>query len=89
MCTWRRRYGSSLKPIAARRGSELDQLAPLDDASQRLGKQAMTELGLAARAFDKVRRLARTIADLDGRETLELAHVSEAIGYRLLDRNSA
>ncbi|MEO0588360.1 MAG: YifB family Mg chelatase-like AAA ATPase [Planctomycetota bacterium] len=84
-----KRNGSSLKPNAALRGSELDKLAPLDDASQRLVKQAMTELGLSARAFDKVRRLARTIADLDERETIELAHVSEAIGYRLLDRNSA
>ena len=58
--------------------------------SQRRGKdvlkQAMTELGLSARAYDKVRRLARTIADLDGAESVQLPHVAEAISYRLLDR---
>jgi magnesium chelatase family protein len=46
----------------------------------------MEELGLSARAFDKVRRLARTIADLDGAEKITPTHVTEAIGYRLLDR---
>jgi len=81
-----RRNGSSLKPNSALRASELDKLAVLDEDSKRLVKQAMTELGLSARAYDKVRRLSRTIADLDGAEAIGLAHVSEAIGYRLLDR---
>ena len=49
-------------------------------------KQAMTELGLSARACGKVRRLARTIADLDGSDVVQLPHVAEAISYRLLDR---
>ena len=48
--------------------------------------QAMTELGLSARAYDKVRRVARTIADLAGVEELGVEQVGEAIGYRLLDR---
>jgi magnesium chelatase family protein len=52
----------------------------------RLMKQAMEELGLSARAFDKVRRLARTIADLDGAQAISVVHLTEAIGYRLLDR---
>lgn len=67
-------------------GKRLDTLAPLSaDALAMLG-QAMTELGLSARAYDKIRRVARTIADLEGVERLELAHVAEAIQYRLLDR---
>ncbi|MEO0965463.1 MAG: YifB family Mg chelatase-like AAA ATPase [Planctomycetota bacterium] len=82
------RNGSPLKPNAALRAGELDRLSPLDEPSKRLVKQAMTELGLSARAYDKVRRLARTIADLEGSDAIELAHVSEAIGYRLLDRSA-
>ena len=49
-------------------------------------KQAMDELGLSARAFDKVRRVARTLADLEGAATIEEGHVAEAVQYRLLDR---
>lgn len=48
--------------------------------------QAMAELGLSARAYDKVRRVARTIADLEGVDEIGDAHVCEAIQYRLLDR---
>ena len=51
-----------------------------------LMKQAMDELGLSARAYDKVRRVARTIADLDGSDAITEAHVAEAVQYRLLDR---
>ena len=49
-------------------------------------KQAMDELGLSARAFDKVRRVARTLADLEGAEQINEGHVAEAVQYRLLDR---
>jgi magnesium chelatase family protein len=51
-----------------------------------LMKQAMTELGLSARAYDKVRRIARTIADLEEAQNIAEHHLAEAIQYRLLDR---
>jgi magnesium chelatase family protein len=49
-------------------------------------QQALTELGLSARAHDKILRVARTIADLEGQADLRPEHVSEAIMYRRLDR---
>jgi magnesium chelatase family protein len=67
-------------------GSALDRWARLDDAGRMLLEQAMTELGLSARAYDKVRRVARTIADLEGADGVACHHVAEAVQYRLLDR---
>ena len=43
-------------------------------------------MGLSAQAYDKIRRLARTIADLDGKEGLDETHIAEAVQYCLLDR---
>jgi magnesium chelatase family protein len=59
----------------------------LDETGMNLLRATMTELGLSARAHDKILRLARTIADLDECESIAPAHVSEAINYRMLDRN--
>ena len=58
----------------------------LDQAGEMVLRQAMTELGLSARAHDKVLRISRTIADLAGEENIGAEHVSEAIHYRRLDR---
>ncbi len=71
---------------ASMKTRDLQKYGVLDDVCLRLMKQAMEELGLSARAFDKVRRLARTIADLDGADSISAVHLTEAIGYRLLDR---
>lgn len=81
-----KRNGGPLKRNGVLSGRELDQYAKLDDAGKDVLRQAMSELGLSARAYDKVRRLARTIADLDDSEAIQLPHVAEAISYRLLDR---
>ncbi|MBX7168814.1 MAG: YifB family Mg chelatase-like AAA ATPase [Pirellulales bacterium] len=66
---------------------QIRQHCALDAAGQELLKAAMHELGLSARAHDKVLRVARTIADLDGCERINSAHLAEAINYRMLDRN--
>ena len=83
-----RRNGGPLRTNRVLSGRELDRFAPLDPGGQELLKQAMSDLGLSARAYDKVRRVARTIADLEDSEQVAVQHVAEAIQYRLLDRKS-
>lgn len=68
-------------------GKQLDELAPLEDAAEVLLGQAIRELGLSARAYDKIRRVGRTVADLAGEEVLSVGSVAEAVQYRLLDRS--
>ncbi|MHC4218729.1 MAG: YifB family Mg chelatase-like AAA ATPase, partial [Planctomycetota bacterium] len=67
-------------------GRMLDRYAALDEAGQVILAQVMSEIGLSARAYDKIRRVARTIADLDAAERVKSDHVAEAVQYRLLDR---
>ncbi|MFH1753754.1 MAG: YifB family Mg chelatase-like AAA ATPase [Candidatus Omnitrophota bacterium] len=65
----------------------LDRFCALDKEGEELLKAAILEIGISARAYDKILKISRTIADLDGKENIEAAHISEAIGYRSLDRN--
>ena len=62
------------------------QFCTLNDQGRNLLRAAMTEMGLSARAHDKVLRTARTIADLDASPNIRPAHLNEAINYRMLDR---
>ena len=66
---------------------EIRRWCALEDASARILRQAMTRLALSARAHDRVLKVARTIADLEGANRLSAHHVGEAIQYRLLDRS--
>ena len=58
----------------------------LGDIEKQLLAKAMTRLRLSARAYDRILRVARTIADMANSELIGLGHLSEALGYRQLDR---
>jgi magnesium chelatase family protein len=66
---------------------EIREFCKIDPDGENLLKNAITKLGLSARAYDKILKVARTIADLAGSENIKPEHLSEAIQYRSLDRN--
>lgn len=65
--------------------SMLAQFCALDTAGETLMKHAFEKMGLTARSHDRILRVARTIADLDGAEAIEPVHLAEAIQYRNTD----
>jgi magnesium chelatase family protein len=58
----------------------------IDAESEQMLERAMTRLGLSARAYDRILKVSRTIADLEGSDDVRSPHVAEAVGYRSLDR---
>jgi magnesium chelatase family protein len=85
----RARFGGREKTRCNARMSakQLKSFCPLDEGAEGLMKMAMTELNFSARAYDRILKVARTIADLDGQERISSQHVGEAIQYRTLDRS--
>ncbi|HVP06741.1 MAG TPA: YifB family Mg chelatase-like AAA ATPase [Candidatus Acidoferrum sp.] len=67
--------------------SDIRKYCKVDDKSQSLLAVAISRQGLSARAYDRILKVARTIADLAASESIEMGHVAEAIHYRSLDRN--
>ena len=64
------------------------QYCALDEECDKLLEFTMTKLGFSARAYDRILKVARTIADLEGAENIQKKHLLEAISYRSLDRNN-
>ena len=82
-----KRFGNNKVMTNARMShKQVRKFCELDSASEMMLKQAMTEFGLSARAHDKICKVARTIADLTGVESIAPEHIAEAISYRKLDR---
>jgi magnesium chelatase family protein len=82
-----KRFGGEGQRLNSRMTSrQLRRFCVLDADCQTLMQNAMDTLGLSARAHDRILRVARTIADLEGAEAISHAHLTEAIGYRSLDR---
>lgn len=79
------RFGDGAQTNARMSPKEMEQYCALDEESSALMKAAFDSLNLSARSFDRIRRVARTIADLEGAETIAPEHLAEAIQYRSYD----
>ena len=85
----RKRFeGLDIHTNAMMNSAMLRKFAPLDAVCSSLLERAMTHLNLSARAYDRIIKVARTIADLEGADNIAPQHISEAIGYRSLDREN-
>ncbi|MCA9156041.1 MAG: ATP-binding protein, partial [Planctomycetales bacterium] len=79
--------GSHTRYNAQMNSRQVRQFCRLTESGMNMLRTSLNELGLSARAHDKILRVARTIADLDNSETVQDQHLSEAINYRVLDRS--
>lgn len=78
--------GSMIYVNAEIPANQLEQYCKLDLAGEQLMKLAFEQMNLTARTYHKILRVARTIADLDAQETVNVSHMREAIGYRTMDK---
>lgn len=83
----KRLSGENVFSNSAMSPSQIRKFCALDADSETLLERAMMKQGLSARAHDRILKVARTIADLEGNENIQAHHISEAINYRSLDRN--
>ena len=79
--------GTNIHANAGMQSKQIREYCKVDDQAQDLLRVAINQLGLSARAYDRILKVARTIADLDQNPNIEAVHVSEAIQYRSLDRS--
>ncbi len=79
--------GAGIPTNASMTEKQIRSFCPIDEESHQLMEMAVDKLGLSARALDRILKVSRTIADLEGAAKIEAAHVAEAIQYRSLDRN--
>lgn len=73
---------------AQMKNRHLKKFCPVDAASARLLEAAVDKLNLSARAYHRVIKIARTIADLEEKEHIQADHIAEAVQYRTLDRHA-
>lgn len=83
----KRFLNSGINNNAEMQNHQIKQYCPLDENVQELLYQAFHKLNLSVRAYDRIIKIARTIADLSGSETIEEMHIAEALQYRSLDRS--
>jgi magnesium chelatase family protein len=81
----RRFGGAGINTNARMRPADIRACCVLDGTSESLLEKAITRLGISARGWNRILKVARTIADLDGSQTIAAGHVAEAIGYRRID----
>lgn len=74
---------------AALNNKQIEEICRLDEAGRQLLEQTIERLGLSARAYHRVLKVARTIADLARQDAIQAVHVAEAVQYRCLDRHAA
>ena len=83
---WQRQLSRANKSNAELNAGEVDQYCRTSSSDRLLLERAMQKLQLSARAYHRILKLARTIADIDESTDIQQAHITEAISYRSLDR---